>query len=326
MFLKKCRVLLIEDDLLDQIAFKRVVENNKLNYEYKIAGNVVDAKRLIKSGEYDVIITDYNLGDGTLFDFIDIIKGIPIIVTTGAGGEDVAVTAMKKGAYDYLIKDIHHNYLKVLPVIINNAIEHKITTDQIHMLSHAMMAISDSVYITDMNDKIIFVNKAFVETYHYSKKEILNKTPVSSFAELQESRNGLADKVEPDADKDFNDEFVHCRKNGENFSVSLSLSFLLNEKGEQIAKVYVARDITERKKVEEEMRTLVVELQEALDKVKILSGFLPICSSCKRIRDDKGYWNQIEKYIKDHSEAEFSHSLCPECITELYPDLDIGKE
>ena len=63
------------------------------------------------------------------------------------------------------------------------------------------------------------------------------------------------------------------------------------------------------------------ELQESLDKVKVLSGLLPICASCKKIRDDKGYWNQIESYIRDHSEAEFSHSICPKCAKELYPDF-----
>jgi hypothetical protein len=63
------------------------------------------------------------------------------------------------------------------------------------------------------------------------------------------------------------------------------------------------------------------ELEEALDKVKILSGYLPICASCKKIRDDKGYWNQIEMYIRDHSEAEFSHGICPECAKKLYPGI-----
>lgn len=62
------------------------------------------------------------------------------------------------------------------------------------------------------------------------------------------------------------------------------------------------------------------ELEEALGKVKQLSGLLPICASCKKIRDDKGYWNQIESYIKEHSEAEFSHGICPECLKKLYPD------
>jgi hypothetical protein len=63
-------------------------------------------------------------------------------------------------------------------------------------------------------------------------------------------------------------------------------------------------------------------LQDALAKVKLLSGFLPICASCKKIRDDNGYWNQIESYIKEHSEAEFSHGICPECAEKLYPGLN----
>ena len=63
------------------------------------------------------------------------------------------------------------------------------------------------------------------------------------------------------------------------------------------------------------------ELNEALSKVKLLSGFIPICASCKSIRDDNGYWNQIESYIKEHSMAEFSHSICPECAKKLYPEF-----
>lgn len=67
------------------------------------------------------------------------------------------------------------------------------------------------------------------------------------------------------------------------------------------------------------------ELREAMGKVKTLSGMLPICSSCKKIRDDKGYWNQIESYITKHSDADFSHSLCPECVKKLYPDLNLAE-
>ena len=80
-------------------------------------------------------------------------------------------------------------------------------------------------------------------------------------------------------------------------------------------------DITERKRAEEEREQLIGQLQEALADVKTLSGLLPLCSSCKRIRDDQGYWQQIEAYIRDHSEAEFSHSVCPECAKKLYPEV-----
>lgn len=81
------------------------------------------------------------------------------------------------------------------------------------------------------------------------------------------------------------------------------------------------QDITDRKNAELERDILLEELKSALSKVKLLSGFLPICASCKKIRDDKGYWNQIESYIRDHSEAEFSHSICPDCAKKLYSDF-----
>jgi len=82
----------------------------------------------------------------------------------------------------------------------------------------------------------------------------------------------------------------------------------------------IARDITERKRMEEEREELIVELKEALFRVKTLSGLLPICSHCKKIRNDTGRWEQLEDYIRRHSEAEFSHALCPECARKTYPD------
>ena len=68
---------------------------------------------------------------------------------------------------------------------------------------------------------------------------------------------------------------------------------------------------------------LIKELKNALYQVKQLSGLLPICASCKKIKDDKGDWHQIESYIRDHSEAEFTHGICQECVKKLYPGLDL---
>jgi methyl-accepting chemotaxis protein len=80
-------------------------------------------------------------------------------------------------------------------------------------------------------------------------------------------------------------------------------------------------EISEKKRTEKEKESLIEELTRTLSQVKTLSGLLPICCACKKIRDDKGYWNQIEGYIRDHSGAEFTHSICPECKSRLYPDL-----
>jgi len=91
----------------------------------------------------------------------------------------------------------------------------------------------------------------------------------------------------------------------------------------QMSHASLQLEIEERKRAEEALRREKDKLQKALAKVETLSGLLPICSSCKKILDDKGYWQQIESYVRDHSEAEFSHGICPECAKKLYPDLDL---
>ncbi len=80
-------------------------------------------------------------------------------------------------------------------------------------------------------------------------------------------------------------------------------------------------EIAERKRIEEDREELISELRDALSQVKQLSGLLPICSSCKKIRDDQGYWNSLESYFNSHSEVKFTHGICPECAKKLYPDL-----
>ncbi len=85
-------------------------------------------------------------------------------------------------------------------------------------------------------------------------------------------------------------------------------------------------EIRRRKAAEKERDKVILELQKAIAEVKTLQGFLPICSYCKSIRDDKGCWNQIESYIREHSEAEFSHGICPECAKKYHSDMDLfGK-
>jgi hypothetical protein len=80
-------------------------------------------------------------------------------------------------------------------------------------------------------------------------------------------------------------------------------------------------EIKIRIRTEHDNENLITDLKAAIEEIKTLKGILPICSYCKKIRDDTGYWNQIEKYIHDHSDAEFSHGICPECLKKHYPEL-----
>ena len=87
------------------------------------------------------------------------------------------------------------------------------------------------------------------------------------------------------------------------------------------ARDQLAQEIEERKVVEKEREKLITEQKEALAKIKTLTGLIPICANCKKIRNDEGYYERVEKYIMDHSDVVFSHGICPECLAELYPDF-----
>ncbi|THB77798.1 MAG: DNA-binding response regulator [Desulfobulbaceae bacterium] len=101
---------------------------------------------------------------------------------------------------------------------------------------------------------------------------------------------------------------------------------------------YVARPVSNRElrarvgvmarliRAERKCAHYIVELEQALAQIKVMSGIIPICSHCKQIRDDQGYWNRLENYIQAHSEAKFSHSVCEECLDKYYPEVDFEDE
>ena len=119
------RLLLVEDNQIDQMAFERFVEHEQLDYLYQVAGSVAEAREVLQRTAFDVIVLDYWLGDGTAFDLLEQIKNTPTIVVTGADDAEVAVQAIQIGAYDYITKDAEGNYLTTLPVTVIKALSRK---------------------------------------------------------------------------------------------------------------------------------------------------------------------------------------------------------
>ena len=115
------------------------------------------------------------------------------------------------------------------------------------------------------------------------------------------------------------DDDIFIRRDGTVFPVSF-ISAPIRESGAVIAVVIAFQDITRLKQNAADREQLLLAYEDALANIKTLKGMMPICSSCKKIRDDKGYWNHIETYIQSRSEAEFSHGICPECAKKLYPE------
>lgn len=122
---EKLRILLLDDDIIDRMAIKRLVEKEGLSYDIDMAVSVAEASQKLADNHYDLALLDYLLPDGRGLDLLKITGEVPVIFVTGSGDENIAVQALRGGAYDYLIKDPERNYLIVLPATINNVMERK---------------------------------------------------------------------------------------------------------------------------------------------------------------------------------------------------------
>lgn len=256
------RILLIEDNRLDQMAFKRFVDDNAIPYDYTIVGSVAETKDVLSNSQFDIIIADHSLGDGTALDVLQSAGSTPVIVVTGAGDEETAVTTWKAGAYDYLVKDINHSYLRAIPITVENAIKHKMMEEKVQLLSGAVMSTQDSVYITDIQGTIVFVNKAFCRTYKYREEEIVGQNGNILWIGKRQSRSTRSVFQTKTVGSNWEVGFYHKRKDDSVFPVSLSRSPIKNSSGHDVAIVAVARDITERVIVEDEIRTASLKLKK----------------------------------------------------------------
>ncbi len=185
-----------------------------------------------------------------------------------------------------------------------------------------LAAVPDIIMEVDNSKIYTWANKAGFEFFG---DDVLGKEAVFYFEGEQETYG----KVQPLFNGDESVIYVESwqrRKDGDKRLLAWWCRVLKDSDGNVRGALSTARDITERKKTEEEREKIVLELKDALANVKQLSGMLPICASCKKIRDDKGYWNRIETYISEHSEILFSHGLCPDCAKKAYEELDRIKE
>jgi PAS domain S-box-containing protein len=178
------------------------------------------------------------------------------------------------------------------------------------------------MYIVDLQTfRIVDANKSALKFYGYDIDTMRTKRiPDINITPEEEIRAEIKRAVEEGRSHYV---YQHQLANGEIRDVEISANpIVIKDKEYSFSIVHditarrIAEEMLKQKEVERER--LIAELQEALAEVKTLNGLFPICASCKKIRDDKGYWNQIESYIQDHSDAKFSHGLCPECTDGLY--------
>jgi PAS domain S-box-containing protein len=228
---------------------------------------------------------------------------------------------------------IYRGRVQARKLAAEKQIEAAVTKER-NLLRTLIDNIPDGIYVKDIECRKVIVNPA--DIHHLgrtSEAEVLGKNDFDIYPkELAEGFFADDQSVIKTGQPVINREEYILDENGQKLWLDTSKLPLWDEKGQIIGLVGVGRDITEkkkaaeeRKKAEKERERLIIELQDALADVKLLSGLVPICANCKKIRDDQGYWTQIESYIQDRSDAKFSHSICPDCAAKLYPNYNIKK-
>ena len=192
------------------------------------------------------------------------------------------------------------------------------------MLEDVTQGIPESILLLSTDYKILWVNKATVHQTGFEEHELIGACcykaihgsdthcgPPSNPCPVQE----LVKTGQP-----VTTVHEHHGKNGNTVYAEVSAYPIKDDAGNIVRFVHISRDITESMNLEKEREMLISELQDALVQIKTLKGIIPICTSCKKIRNHNGSWEQIESYIHRHSEAEFSHGMCPHCVKTHYPD------
>ena len=188
---------------------------------------------------------------------------------------------------------------KLIPVARNRLVENMV----------------DGVIVLDYNALIIDINPAALAILGRSLEQTIGEPLLVILPECEKidceapTDNGQAQRT------------LVLERSETKIYYELTIQRLLDARNDINGRLIVMHDVTRRKQAEDERERLIKELQAALTQVKTLSGLLPICSSCKKIRDDQGYWHHVETYVREHSGAEFSHSICPDCMEKLYPNF-----
>lgn len=180
--------------------------------------------------------------------------------------------------------------------------------------------IPDVVFRMNENGTILFISGS-IRRYGYDDKELCGNSMFELIChKYREKFKELSGTVF------FDNEFCLLTKDNDCIPVLISMDVIENHTGKSLRLIQgIAKDITDFVRRREESEKLIWKLETALHQVKVLSGYLRICASCKRIKDDEGNWKAIEEYIGGRAEVEFTHGICPDCAKRLYPDLKITE-
>ncbi len=317
------KIMIVEDEMM----ISEDIKTTLIQLDYEIAGicsTGEEAVSLAITKKPELIIMDIQL-EGKISG-VEAAKRIvkqndvPVIFLTAYADDVTIQTASEAEPYFYLVKPFNENDLKaaIQITLVKHAAAQQIKISNRKFESLFLGNPEAAVYL-DNKFRIIEVNLRFTELFGYTQQEAKNKLVFDLIVpqeKMKESKEFSQGKIE----QTMNYETIRQSKDGKLIPVLVSSSpIILDDK--KAGTIITYRDISALKKVEEEKEKLISNLQKALEEVKTLSGLIPICSHCKKVRDDGGYWDQVENYITKHSNVDFSHGICPDCLRQYYPEM-----
>lgn len=325
---KLLQVLVIDNSENDTQLLLEEIRRNHYEPVFQRVQNAADFTSALGRQAWDVIVSDYSLPGFSGSAALKLLRqrhlDIPFIVVSGTYGEDAAVEVMKAGADDFVVKE---NLSRLVPAIERGTAAAQTRRARTHaetarrFLAAIVESSEDAIYGKTPDGTIVSWNRGAERTFGYRSDEIIGRSIGLLYpGDRQDEFIHVMERIRR-GEYIGRYESMRRHKDGQAVPVSLTVSPIRNDQGEIIGASTIARDITARRHDEQERLKLIRDLTEAVARVKTLSGLLPICSGCKRIRDDDGRWRPVETYVAAHSDALFTHSLCPNCADQFEPQL-----
>jgi PAS domain S-box-containing protein len=320
------RVLLVDDNPDDRLLALRALQREIPGLKATEITDNSALERAIEQGGFDLVITDYQLrwSDGlhVLREVKRLWPGVPVVMFTGTGSEEIAVEAMKAGLDDYVIKSPRH--FARLPAAVTNALRQAKMRQQKAEAEANFTRLFETMPIGLFHMRpdgtILQVNSALAAMLGFEHPAEASGAHAVEFFRTPEEHVAWRENIERHGTL-VGHETQMRRRDGSQMWVEISARALRDGLSGLLFYEGSVEDISQRHAAQEERERLIASLRDAAQNVKRLSGLLPICSSCKKIRDDHGEWNPLEVYIQQRSDASFTHSFCPECVRRLYPEI-----
>ncbi len=327
--MRSAHILIVEDEVI----IAQSISNRLKDLGYTVPGIALSGEQAIKMAQESqpgIVLMDIRLsGSMDGIEAAEQIRSrfdIPVIYLTAYLDDDTIQRAKLTEPFGYILKPFDSRELRITIdiALYKHQMERQLRQNQ-KWCATMLQSIGDAVIATDVVGKITFMNPAAERLTGWKLSEA-EDLPLAEVWTIFDERTREPITI-PGAESleqggtNLGAKMIICTKSGVERPIAGSVAPIQDDANTLIGVVLTLSDETERRKAEYEREQLIAQLEEALAKIRILRGLLPVCASCKRIRDRDGQWQNIETYLHKHSEASFTHTICPECVHKLYGDL-----